>query len=62
MELKGPGPRTRKKQIIEHNNFYYAFLSDVYLLDYTKQPEIKQSQLKILMIINLMKVKQKEMN
>jgi len=46
LELKGPGPRTRKKQLIEHNNLYNAFLSDVYLLDYTKQPKMKTITIK----------------
>ena len=46
MELKGPGARTRKKTIIEHNNFYNAFMSDVYLLDYKKEPKIKTITIK----------------
>jgi hypothetical protein len=40
MEFKGSGARIRKKQIIEHNHFYNAFMSDEYLLDYNKQPNM----------------------
>ncbi len=60
--LKDQAQELEKKQLIEHNNFYNAFLSDVYLLDYNKQPKIKQLPLKILTITNLMKVKQNGMN
>jgi len=44
--LKGIAEELEKKQIIEHNNFYNAFLSDVYLLDYKKQPTIKTITIK----------------
>ncbi len=30
-----------KKAIIEHNNIYNAFMSDVYLLDYKTEPKLK---------------------
>ena len=38
--LKNLAEELEKKQIIEHNNFYNAFLSDVYLLDFKKQPKL----------------------
>ena len=44
--LKDQAQELEKKQLIEHNNFYNAFLSDVYLLDYTKQPKIKTITIK----------------
>ena len=44
--LKGQAQELEKKQIIEHNNIYNAFMSDVYLLDYTKQPKIKTITIK----------------
>ena len=43
MELKGQ--ELEKKQLIEHN-FYNGFLSNVYLLDYNKQPKIKTITIK----------------
>jgi len=44
--LKDQAQELEKKQIIEHNNIYNAFLSDVYLLDYNKQPKIKTITIK----------------
>jgi hypothetical protein len=44
--LKDQAQELEKKQIIEHNNFYNAFLSDVYLLDYKKEPKIKTITIK----------------
>ena len=38
--LKNLAEELEKKQIIEHNNFYNAFTSDVYLLDFKKQPKL----------------------
>jgi hypothetical protein len=43
--LKDQAQELEKKQIIEHNNIYNGFLSDVYLLDYNKQPKIKTMSL-----------------
>ena len=40
MVFKKSSGWARKKQIIEHNNFYNAFTSDVYLLDFKKQPKL----------------------
>ena len=44
--LKESAHELGEKQVIEHNNFYNAFLSDVYLLDYKKQPKINEITLK----------------
>ena len=44
--LKDQAQELEKKQIIEHNNFYNAFMSDVYLLDYKKEPKIKTITIK----------------
>jgi hypothetical protein len=44
--LKDQAQELEKKQIIEHNNIYNGFLSDVYLLDYNKQPKIKTITIK----------------
>ena len=38
--FKNLAEELEKKQIIEHNNFYNAFTSDVYLLDFKKQPKL----------------------
>jgi hypothetical protein len=39
--LKEQAQELEKKQLVEHNNFYNAFLSNVYLLDYKTVPKIK---------------------
>ena len=44
--LKTLAEELQKKQIIEHNNFYNAFLSDVYLLHFKKQPKINTITIK----------------
>ena len=44
--LKTLAEELQTKQIIEHNNFYTAFLSDVYLLDFKKQPKINTITIK----------------
>ena len=44
--LKDQAQELEKKQIIEHNNFYNAFMSDVYLLDYKTVPKIKTITIK----------------
>jgi len=44
--LKTLAEELQNKQIIEHNNFYNAFLSDVYLLDFKKQPKINTITIK----------------
>ena len=44
--LKDQAQELEKKQLIEHNNFYNGFLSNVYLLDYNKQPKIKTITIK----------------
>ena len=44
--LKDQAQELGKKQIIEHNNIYNGFLSDVNLLDYNKQPKIKTITIK----------------
>ena len=44
--LKTLAEELQKKQIIEHNNFYNAFLSDVYLLDFKKQPKLNNITIK----------------
>jgi hypothetical protein len=44
--LKTLAEELQKKQIIEHNNFYNAFLSDVYLLDFKKQPKFNNITIK----------------
>ena len=60
--LKDQAQELEKKQLIEHNNFYNGFLSNVYYWIITNNQKLKQSQLKILMIINLMKVKHRGTN
>ena len=44
--LKDQAQELEKKQIIEHNNFYNGFMSDVYLLDYKTAPKIKTISIK----------------
>ena len=41
LEIKNLSQQLEKKAIIEHNNIYNAFLSDVYLLDYKTEPTLK---------------------
>ena len=41
--LKTLAEQLEHKQIIEHNNFYNAFLSDVYLLDFKKTTKNKHN-------------------
>ena len=44
--LKDQAQELEKKQVIEHNNFYNGFLSNVYLLDYKTVPKIKTITIK----------------
>ena len=44
--LKEQAQELEKKQLVEHNNFYNAFLSNVYLLDYKTVPKIKTITIK----------------
>ena len=44
--LKTLAEQLEHKQIIEHNNFYNAFLSDVYILDFKKQPKLNTITIK----------------
>jgi hypothetical protein len=44
--LKDQAQELENKQVIEHNNFYNAFLSGVYLLDYKTVPKIKTITIK----------------
>lgn len=44
--LKQQAQELEKKQIIEQNNFYNGFLSNVYLLDYKTTPKIKTITIK----------------
>ena len=41
LEIKNLSQQYEKKAIIEHNNIYNAFMSDVYLLDYKTEPKLK---------------------
>ena len=41
LQIKNLSQELEKKAIIEHNNIYNAFLSDVYLLDYKTEPTLK---------------------
>jgi len=41
LEIKFLSQQYEKKAIIEHNNIYNAFMSEVYLLDYKTEPKLK---------------------
>ena len=60
--LKDQAQELEKKQIIEHNNFYNAFMSDVYLLDYKTVPKIKTISIKDFKDYKFNESKHKETN